>query len=262
MPEQSDSAANGGLVVAARQLWFLVAAGGLLGAVVSLAVAFGAGWLGYFPGASDARIHNYLMAHPRVLYDMARKAEADQAEDELHQRQAAIDKLGMKRFFSPAVAYVTGPANAKNTFVEFFDYNCGHCRNTFPTVLKFYKAHKNDTRFAFIDFPIFGADSTGAARAAVASRRQGDLYLALHFLLMGEAGPINTELLYADAQKAGLDVTKLSADVMDPNVDRTIAAAHKLAEEAQASGTPMFIVNGKVHEGEITETELNALLKS
>lgn len=130
------------------------------------------------------------------------------------------------------MAYVTGPPNAKNTFVEFFDYNCVHCRNTFPVVQKFFNAHKNDTRFSFIDYPIFGEASTAAAQVAIAARRQGDRYIALHFLLMGEAGSITTDLLYADAKKAGIDVAKISADLVDPNVGRTVAAAQKLGQES------------------------------
>jgi protein-disulfide isomerase len=235
--------------------------GGIVGAAVALAAVFAAEALGIVPGVGDARIHAYLMAHPSIVFDMATKAQADQADQEQTSRQKVVDKLGAKAFFDPAVAYVTGPANAKNSFVEFFDYNCVHCRNSFPAVKKFYESHKNDTRFAFIELPINGPASTNAARAAIAARAQGDAYVRLHFLLMGEKEAIDTELLFADAKKAGIDMVKLTGAVTTPAVDKALVAGRKLAEEAQVNGTPAFIINGHVHDGELTDADVKTLLK-
>ena len=244
-----------------NEQWKTAVIGGVIGAAVSLAIVFAADWLGVLPGAGDARLHAYLMAHPYLLVEMTDKLQKSEADKEQQGRQAAIDKVGLKRFFDPSVAYVTGPANAKNTFVEFFDYNCIHCRNSFAAVKKFYDTHKSDTRFAFIEFPIFGDASNAAARVGLAARQQGNLYLTLHFLLMGEKDTIDNAALLADAKKAGLDVTKLDTALLAPDLNRTIAAAHKLAEQAKIDGTPTFIINGKVHPGEITEADFKNLLK-
>jgi protein-disulfide isomerase len=233
----------------------------LTGAAVSLAVV-AIGWVGDSQKMSDARIHDYLVSHPDVVFEMVNLAQQSQADQEEHRQQTAVDKLGLKRFFDPAVAYVTGPEKAKNTFVEFFDYNCVHCRNSYPLVKKFYEAHKNDTRFAFVDYPIFGQGSNEAAQLAVAARRQNDLYVKLHFLLMGESGAVDANVLYEDAKKAGLDTKKLVADASDPAVGKTLTMAHKLAKEAEVAGTPTFIINGKVHSGEVTEADLKHLTKS
>ncbi len=229
---------------------------------MSLIVMLGAIALGFIPLASDARLHDYMMAHPKLAYQMQALSDQQDAEAEHAAEQAAVSKLGMKRFFDPAVAYVTGPADAKNTFVEFFDYNCGHCRNTYPVVQRFYEKHKNDTRFAFIDFPIFGEASTNAARTAVAARQQGDKYLAFHFALMGQGqNAIDDSILAASANAAGLDVAKLHTDVMQPATDKALLSAMRLAREAKFRGTPIFIINGQVHDGEISEAEISRLLK-
>jgi protein-disulfide isomerase len=246
-----------------EEQWKTAALGGFIGASVALLIVIGAIALGIIPIASDARLHSYLVTHPKLAYEMQAAAEAQEAEDARLQEQAAVKRLGPKRFFDPAVAYVTGPANAKNTFVELFDYNCGHCRNTAPAVRKYYEKHKNDTRFAFIDFPIFGEASMNAARTAVASRRQGDLYLAFHFALMSEGKEaIDRDILLANAKKVGLDVIKLSADILDPVTDKSLLAALRLAREAKFRGTPVFIINGKIHDGEITEADIKELTKS
>jgi len=248
-----------------HQFWKTAMLGGVIGAGASLLIVFGAVVLGIVPVASDARIHDYLMAHPKLAYEMQALAETQDAEAAGLEEQAAVKKLGLKKFFDPAVAYVTGPANAKNTFVEFFDYNCSHCRNTFPIVQKYYEKHKNDTRFAFVDFPIFGEASTNAARTAVAARHQGDKYIAFHFALMSQtqgedAG--SRESLLANARRAGMDIPKLSADILNPSTDKTLLAAIRLAREAKFRGTPVFIINGKVHDGEITDADIKELTRS
>jgi protein-disulfide isomerase len=241
--------------------------GALGGAVIAVAVVFCAAALGYFPhqGRIDGKqLHAWLVAHPQVLAEMTSKLQDQEASDEdaaEHGRQRAVDKIGLARFFDPSVAFITGPAGAKNTLVEFFDYNCVHCRNSFPLIRKYYEAHKGDTRFAFVDFPIFGRMSDEAATAAVAARRQPDKYIALSFAMMGEKGAIDIDTMYADAKAAGLDMPRLIADMKDPAIGKTLAAAHLLARRAGFDGTPTFIVNGKVHSGELDEETLAGMTK-
>jgi protein-disulfide isomerase len=237
-----------------------VLAGAVGASAVLVAFAF-AGALGFLPLANDARLQTYLMDHPRLVYDMVAKAQDDDARKETIERQKRVDKLGAAAFLNPALAYVTGPANAKNTFVEFFDYNCGYCRRSMPAVKAFYAKHKADTRFAFIELPINGEASTMAAAHAIAARRQGDKYLALHFMLMGESDAIDANLLAEDMAKVGIDEKKNATDVVGPEVEKAILAAHKLAEGIKISGTPAFIVNGKVYDGAATEKQLEALTK-
>ena len=236
--------------------------GGLIGAVVAVAFTFGAARLGYFPPPSDKQFHDYLMSHPSIVFAMSEKAQVDQADSEERGLQAAVDKIGLHRYFDSRVAFVTGPANAKKTFVEFFDYNCAHCRNSFPLIKKFYNAHKGDTRFAFVEFPIFGEQSNNAARAALAARLQGDKYVAFHFALMGEDGAIGTDQMIDAARKVGLDLNKLTADLKDKNVDKQMAAAHALASRTGITGTPFFIINGKVHSGEVDDALLKQMSES
>jgi protein-disulfide isomerase len=245
-----------------NESWKLVAAGGATGAVFAIFVVFAAAISGFFPAPTDRQLRSYLLSHPSLAIEMVQKAQEEEASDARRRVQAAIDRLGPKTFFDPKVAFVTGPANAKRTVVEFFDYNCGHCRNSYPVIRKFYEAHKQDTRFAFIEFPIFGQASDNAARTAIAARRQANKYVAFHFALMGTDGAIGTSELFAAAQKVGLDLNKLTADVGDAGIGRTMSTAHAIAARVGISGTPFFIINGKAHEGEVTAKELDKLSRS
>jgi len=236
--------------------------GALAGAITSVAIVISGGSLGILPnGATDARIHDYLMAHPQIILDLTAKLQDEESRRTDDARQAAVGKLGLKPYFNPRVAFITGPSNAKTTFIEFFDYNCPYCRSSLPAVKKFYEAHKRSAQFAFIEFPIKGKESVTAARAAIAARMQPDKYLTFHFILMSEKDLVTDEIVYADAARAGLDVAKLKADMRDSAIDVAIAAAHSLAAATSIDGTPAFIINGRVHEGGIDKDVIAEMLK-
>lgn len=234
--------------------------GGIAGAVLAVILMTGAIALKIVPVASDSRLEAYLMAHPKLIYQMQAKAEQQDAEEAKQASLDAIKKIGIKKFLDPKVGFVTGPANAKNTIIEVYDYNCVHCRNAASVLKKFYEKHKSDTRFALIEFPIFGDASTNAARASVAAHNQPDKFMAFHFALMSD-GAASSDAVLAAAQKAGLDIMKLSADLNKPETEKTLLAGFRLAREAQFRGTPMFIINGKLHDGEVTEEDLKTLEK-
>jgi protein-disulfide isomerase len=245
--------------------WKFAALGALGGAALAVVIVIGLAARGLLPAPNnDAAIHAYLMDHPSILVDMTNKLQADQSDDDDKARQAAVDKLGMKPFFDPRVAFVTGPADAKTTLVEFYDYDCPYCRASLPAVRKYYAAHKNDTRFAFIEFPIpslHGAGAVLAARASLAARRQPGKFVAFSFALMGADGALTADIIYADAKKAGLNVERLKKDMNDGSVSAALNAAHDLALAAKVDGTPAFIVNGRMHEGALDDTLLNQLTK-
>ena len=238
----------------------LAALSGLCGAVAAIVVVYAAAAFGLLP-ANGPAIHDYLMAHPDLVIAMSNKLQQEQDDAENLASQHAVDKLGVKAFFNPKIAYITGPANAKTTVVELFDYNCPYCRQSFPYIKKFYAQHKNDTRFAFIEFPIKGPDSTFAARVALAARNQGDKYLALHFALMGETDHVDANTILADAQKVGIDMNKLQADMKSPEVNVGINESLGLAEAAKVSGTPFFVINGKIRPGALDGDVLNEMAK-
>jgi protein-disulfide isomerase len=213
------------------------------------------------PFAANANaIHAYLVSHPEVLAEMSNKLQAQQEDQQDNARQAAVNKLGLKAFFDPKVAFVTGPPNAKTTVVEFFDYNCPYCRASIPALKKFFVAHK-DARFSFIEFPIKGPGSIVAARAAVAARKQPDKYVAFHFALMNQDGPVDEKAVYDVARQNGLNLDKLKADMKSPDINYSLASVRTLANASNIDGTPAFIINGRVREGAMTDEVLAEMTK-
>ena len=243
--------------------WKVAAAGTLGGVLLSVTLIFCAAQLGWLPArVSDSAIHDYLVSHPQVLVEVDGILRANDAADALKQQQSSIDKIGVKAFLDPKIAFLTGPANAKNTVVEFFDYNCPYCRASLPVFQKFYLAHQNDTRFAFIEFPIKGVESERAARVSLAARNQADKYMALHFALMSEKSVVDEGTVYQTAQKIGLDLGKILTDVKSSAIDDTMDSLIAIAGKAGLNSTPTYIINGKVVLGALKPGELESLMKN
>jgi len=243
--------------------WVSAVAGALGGALLAVVVIFVAARQGWLPGAGGpVNIRGYLLGHPEILAEMTERLQLLQDAQDKAKAAATMKKVGMAAFFDPRIAFITGPADAKKSVVEFYDYNCPYCRLSLPAVEKYYQAHKNDTRFAFIEFPIKGPDSIVAARVALAARLQPDKYLALHFALMNETELVTEAMSFAAAEKAGLDMTKLRTDMQKPEIDAAIAASKALAARAGIDGTPTFIVNGVMHPGAVDDDTLKNLAES
>jgi protein-disulfide isomerase len=169
-------------------------------------------------------VRDYLLAHPEILIEMTTALQRRQEADGEQARSKALAQVGMRALLDPKVAFVTGPANAKVTVVEFFDYRCGYCKASVPAIKALMA--RGDVRFALIEYPILTADSMLAAQAAVASRRQsGPKYLAFHFALMSTSGDLPRERILEIARSVGLDLARLQRDMQDPAVQASQGVA-------------------------------------
>lgn len=239
-------------------------AGALGGAAIAIAVIMVMAQNGLVP-INDRQMQAYLMQHPDLVPAMMARSQALDDQKQAQIQAEAMRNLGQAAFFDPAVAFVTGPADAKTSLVEFYDYDCPYCRASLPAVKRFYDAHKNDTRFSFIEFPIadlHGPSALLAARASLAARRQPAHYMDFHFLLLGEEGQVSQDMIFADAAKAGMDVNKLKADMTDPAIEKTLTSSIALAHKVGVDGTPTFVLNGKFHPGAVDDDTLASEMKS
>jgi len=242
----------------------LVLAGATGGALLAVAIVLSLARHGLIP-INDSQMQTYLMTHPELGPAMMGAAQAMDDQKQKAAQEAAMKKLGQAAFFDPNIAFVTGPADAKTSLVEFYDYDCPYCRASLPAVKKFYEAHKNDTRFSFIEFPIkqlHGESAILAAKASLAARRQPDHYMDFHFALLSKEDSIAEDDIYAEAAKAGMDVNKLKADMADPGIEKTLKSSIELAHKAGVDGTPTFIFNGKFRPGMVDDETLAKEMKS
>src|ERR1700728_1340574 len=73
-------------------------------------------------------VKEYLIAHPEVLQDAQTALDKRQQEAQAKKARDAISKDSATLFNSPHQV-VLGNPNGKVTMVEFFDYNCPHCKD-------------------------------------------------------------------------------------------------------------------------------------
>jgi protein-disulfide isomerase len=202
--------------------------------------------------AVRALIRDELVANPEILLEAQRAFETKQARVQNEKVASAFKTLK-----SDHAQFSFGPANAKITVIEFFDYKCGFCHAAQGWVSNLMQTRK-DVRVIFKELPILSENSSTAAKAAIAAHNQGK-YLQMHNALMTAQGDLNPEQIFQIAASVGLNVEKLKADMAKPQVEATITGMRDQATNLNIGGTPGFVINGKLVSGFNQEELENAL---
>ena len=202
-------------------------------------------------------IKDYLISHPEVMQDVQAALEKRQAEAEVQKAHTAIDKNNATLFNSPHQV-VLGNPNGKVTMVEFFDYNCPHCKDAVSDMLDLLKTD-HDLRFVLKEFPILTEGSVEAAHVAVAVRMQdptGAKYLAFHKELFASRGLVDQARALSAAKAVGCDMARVKKDMNSDEVKTTLAEDMKLADALGVSGTPSYVIGDQLLVGQVGVAEL------
>ena len=202
----------------------------------------------------DARVHDYLAAHPEVLLEMSqslqqRQAAAQQAA--LQSAKTAID-ANHAAIFDDGRDGVVGNAAGDVTVAIFEDKECPYCKAVVPDLAKLAAADPG-VRIVYKEFPILGPGSVTAARAVLAAIAQGK-FEAFNAALFADKTPehqLSEAHIFEIAQANGLDVTRLKADMTAPAIDAVIAANQELARKIGINGTPGIIVGDTLMPGAV-----------
>ncbi|WP_306003921.1 thioredoxin domain-containing protein [Brevundimonas sp. C43] len=222
-------------------------------------IALGFSAAPYLTGGSNVRA--YLLEHPEVLQEAQMALQTKDAEAAVEEtNQAAASNAGLLAPDARDPAF--GPANAKVTVIEFFDFRCPGCKAVAHDYRALMAAHP-EVRFVFKDWPILdrGDDITSqyAARAALAAHQQGK-YLEVYDALMTERA-LSIEAIDAILAAHGVDMARAKAAIAAPETTRHIADIHTTAAALRLRGTPTFFVNGKASPG-IDPAEIGKLIEA
>ncbi|WP_157098869.1 DsbA family protein [Novosphingobium rosa] len=148
------------------------------------------------------------------------------------------------------------PAGYDATIIIFSDYQCPYCHQIHPTLEKLLREDRK-LRIVYRDWPIFGAVSTEAARAAMASRYQGK-HAAFNDALLSTKGRLSSEGIRQAAASAGVDWARLQADLARhrTEINGAIARTDHYARIIGLSGTPALIVDSYLLPGAVSEETL------
>ena len=136
-------------------------------------------------------------------------------------------------------------ATAKKVVVEFFDYQCSHCKHASKPLKEL--AKKNGAVVYYKMLPLnHNPAAKDAALVALAAHRQGR-FEALHELLFENQDRLDAKVVRELAKKAGVDMKRLEADLAATGVGSVQALLERdLAESdrVKVGGTPTFFVDG------------------
>jgi protein-disulfide isomerase len=201
-------------------------------------------------------VREYLLANPEVLVEASAELEKRRKIEQEAARSQVLSEQKGQIFRSPH-DFVLGDENAKITVVEFFDYNCGWCKRALTEINKFTEKDPN-VRIVMKEFPIFGDNSQFAAKAALASKKQGK-YWEFHQALMKERQVTRANTLDI-AKSVGIDVEALNREMENPLYDQVLAENTQIAQALGMQGTPGFIIDSKVNYGYLPANELHEMV--
>lgn len=199
-----------------------------------------------------------MRENPEIILEALQILRQRQQQSGVERSGAAVRAHAAEIFNDPE-SPVGGNPDGDVTVVEFFDYRCQYCKSA-HAVLSDLVAADGRIRFVYKEFPILGPQSVAAARAALAANRQG-LYVPFHDALMGAQGALDNDQIFRIAERAGLDVGRLRADMESDDIDRAIRENLMLARRLNIQGTPAFVIGERVIPGAIDRAALEQLVR-
>jgi len=151
---------------------------------------------------------------------------------------------------------VEGPADAKVTIVEAFEFLCPYCYVVNPMIDQMLAKYPKDVRVVGKYMVIHGQPAIAAANVACAANKQGKyaavkgaLWNALFKLDNGQPR-VQSEMANLDAMKklaldAGVDAARFEADLADPSCQDWLRTSRQTLSPLGVNGTPAFFINGK-----------------
>jgi protein-disulfide isomerase len=146
--------------------------------------------------------------------------------------------------------------------VVYSDFQCPFCAQFAPSA----RALQSDgvdgmkTTVTFKNFPLsIHPNAQLAHQAGMAAKEQGKFW-EMHDLLFGNQHRVERADLIGYAQKIGLDIRRFERDMDSDRVKQVIAADVADGAKVGVTGTPSFLINGKIYSGSRTLAQLQDLV--
>jgi len=199
--------------------------------------------------AFGTAVRAYLLDNPEVIMEAVAVLEQRQ------QQEAAGSDLDLvaqyyDQIFHDGFSHVSGNPDGTIEIVEFSDYKCGYCKRAYPELLQLIEDNP-DIRMVVKEYPILGAESILASRAAIAVliTEGGEAYERFHDALMRENGPLTELSLPLIAENLGLDSASMVETMNSALVTQIIQSNRTLGQQMQVSGTPTYVIGTNMLRG-------------
>jgi protein-disulfide isomerase len=149
----------------------------------------------------------------------------------------------------PQLPPALGPYPAKVVVIVYSDFQCPVCARVTDATHQIAEEWPGEVRVEFRQHPLaMHANAANAAVASLAAHRQGKFW-EMHDLLFAHQAALDPESLAAYAGEIGLDMTRFRHDSGDPELRRRVKQEGALADQLGATGTPAFLINGRLQVG-------------
>lgn len=147
--------------------------------------------------------------------------------------------------------HIQGSSSAAVTLVEYGDYQCPFCGDTYPIIKKLQKHFGDQLRFVFRNFPLvrIHAYAQRAAEAAEAAGGQGKFW-EMHDYLYEHQDVLDAENLVKAAGTLGLDRVKFDREVAEHVYADRVKADIQSGNDSGVGGTPTIFINGVRNDGD------------
>lgn len=169
----------------------------------------------------------------------------------------AVAAKGAALVHDPA-SPVLGNPRGDVAVIEFFDYACPYCKAVEPRLEALLSSDKG-VKLVLKEFPILTPESLIAAKASLASMKQGK-YAQFHRALMAYKGQWQSSAIFDTAKSVGLNLDRLRKDMAAPAITDEIIANFNLARSLRIFQTPGFIVDNHILTGQSAQIDFPAVV--
>ncbi len=200
----------------------------------------------------NAMIRKYILEYPEII---------PEAVEVLRSRQnISRIKDSQNLLYNDGYSYVAGNKNGDVTLVEFYDYNCGYCKQVPDVLARLIEEDKN-LKVIFKELPILSETSQFASVAAMASMKQGK-FAKFHSAMMKNKRALTEKLILKIANDSGVDEAQLLIDMADPKIEENIMKTKYLVQNIGISGTPGFVIGNQIIPGFLPYEKLKAIISN
>ena len=195
----------------------------------------------------EKMVHDYLVEHPEVIVEAVESMQKREEKKAGEKASQAVKTNQAEIYDGKDTPSYGDKATAEVTIVEFFDYNCGVCKNMFGALDKLAKDPTAKVRVLFKEFPIFGQPSEELAKIALAVNRLApSKYYEFHSALMRLPGHADNDMIVSLLKSLGLDPVKVKEIAARPDIAAVIDKNHEIGEQLGIKGTPTLIIGDEV----------------
>ena len=170
---------------------------------------------------------------------------------------ALLDKCG---------STTCGSATAPVTLDVYADFQCPYCKSFEPALEQLGPSYidTGKVRLVYHNFPIIGPESTTAAQASLCAADQNRFWMFANDLFAHQgtenSGIFTPTNLQSMAVAAGLDGSTFKSCLDSQKHASEVNQSQAEGTRRGVKATPTFFINGQIHEGGVSYSQLTALI--